>query len=78
MARRLDSYQFSGKGRAKYDWDRWMDGSIWRLDAEDYNVAPESFRVMALREARRRQITLTTSVDGDEVVIQASVPKEAA
>lgn len=59
-------------GRSKYDWDRWLNGKVWELQrGKDFQVAPKSFHNATAAAVRRRDLSLSSRVRGDTVVIQA-------
>ena len=71
MAERLESYEFSRRGR--YPWGEWMDGSIWRCKrGEDFSATAKSFQGMVRLKAARNGKKVITRVEGDSVVFQFS------
>jgi len=75
MAAVLGSFPPGPRGRAPiYPWDRWLDGQVWELEhGQDFTLDRESFRRAAQVIARRRGLTLKTSVPrgGSTVIMQA-------
>lgn len=65
-----------GGAPRKYPWDRWMDGSMWRLrEGIDYKISTRSFRATVYRQAKRLGCTARVVRLGDGVAIQLT-PKE--
>lgn len=59
-------------GNAKYPWDEWLDGRIWKLEEEeDFQVAPESMRAIAYHAARVKGLKIRVQIDNECVYIQA-------
>lgn len=75
MAEILDefpSFQGGGAGTSKYPWDLWLDGRVWKLTrGVDFYNEPKNFRCQVKNNARVRGKRTTTSVRGDDVIIQA-------
>lgn len=77
MARQLESFDFGRgrpKGTSRYDWDHWLDGSIWELtQGLDFQRTVEEFRNVVYVTAARRGIKVRTSSrrGSDVVVVQA-------
>lgn len=74
MAHRLTEFTFARHGRPrKYPWEKWFDGSIWRLvGGEDFTVPAENFRRGVLEAARQHGVAIRTSVVDGDVIVQAS------
>lgn len=71
MAKKLDEYEF-GKAKFKYPWEQWLDGTIWHLEhGKDFSVEVESMRVNIYTAAERRDLKVRTSVEGEDIVMQA-------
>ena len=51
MAKTLEKFDFTesgaGAGRAKYDWDEWFDGQIWKLTKDEDWKSEASANVFA-------------------------------
>jgi hypothetical protein len=64
MAVILGSFPAARRGRpARYPWDEWLDGQARELEhGQDFTIDRESFRKSAQIIARRRGLTLKTSV----------------
>lgn len=82
MATRVESMPGAG-GRTpvtSYPWDRWLDGSTWRLErGTDYKVATTAMRAYAYRAARARGVTIETvrSSDGQSLTLRRTTPEDA-
>lgn len=64
--------KFPLQANAKYPWDEWLDGQIWKLvRGEDFTVAIEQFRNHVYSAARARGRWVTTRKDGEALVVQA-------
>lgn len=72
MADQLPAYTFR-RGACRYDWDTWLNGSIWRLRrGVDFSCGAGAFRSSANKMARKRGARVHTKMeDGDTIVIQA-------
>jgi hypothetical protein len=72
MAQTIDSFEFSGRN-AKHDWDSWLDGQIWELEAgTDFTSKPSSLRASAVKQAGNKGKSLKFQVrDNGNVVLQA-------
>lgn len=69
MAEKISTYKFPGM-RCKYDWDLWMNGSIYRLrKGEDFSVSVTSMRAMAYNVAAKRGLTLLSKVEDDSTLV---------
>lgn len=56
---------FNGK-RAKYPWDEWLDGRVWKLVESDWYGQPiGSFRSTVYNAARARNKKVTFRSDGN-------------
>lgn len=76
MAEMLNDYKWGRKGNAKYPWDLWLDGNVWKLTkGTDFNCAVESMRLGAVAKAKRIGMRLNVESGEDYVIIQA-VKKE--
>lgn len=71
MARKLQA--MPADMRTVYDWDLWLDGSVWALEPEvDFpNTNLASFRSLLSKRAAKLGIKVVTRLNGDELVIQA-------
>lgn len=79
MATQLDEFPEGLKaGRpSKYDWDNWLNGKVWRLEAgEDFNVTPESFRATVKSAAKSRGGTVKAAKADDKTLIIQFLPGE--
>lgn len=64
MAEQLDVFpepRYSNNRKSKYDWERWADGSIWRLvKGEDFTCSSHALeqqaRVAAVRLHKRVRV----------------------
>jgi len=76
MAERLEDYEFSrivGGRPAKYPWEKWLDGSTWRITrGADFNGKVVSMRKMVAHAARGRDMRVETQIDGDSVIFRAT------
>lgn len=72
MATRLESFP-SSCNKEKYNYDLWLDGSVWRLDkGSDFNLSPQAFRSMLWRAAYNRGLTIKTRIDHDSVIVKVT------
>lgn len=61
-----------GRGRPrKYDWDTLFDGSAWLVEADELTVPPSSFVRVAHGAAKRRGLSLSTSIRPEGVYLLA-------
>jgi hypothetical protein len=72
MAQRIDEWPKSLS--TGYPWDEWLDGSIWKLKAdEDFKAKVQTFRSNAGTQARKRggkiRSRLFREDNGDEYLI---------
>lgn len=56
MAQKLEDFDFRlNTQRGSHDWDRLLDGSIWRLvQGDDFNCTTESMRKMVYQRAWKK------------------------
>lgn len=55
MAERVEEMPPRRAGAAKYPWEEWMDGSVWKLtQGEDFPNAARSFRQAVYAAAKIR------------------------
>jgi hypothetical protein len=75
MAERIDEYRFPvrrGPRGAKYPWDKWLNGEVWRLTTDDFDTSPAKFRGQARVQALKRGKRLLSDPQADGgIVIQA-------
>lgn len=65
--------EFPIHGNTKQDWPKLLDGKIYELEAgTDFTCKPQSFRSLALGQARKRGGTVTTHIvkETGNIVIQ--------
>ena len=76
----LDSYEFGPDRTPKHDWDKLLNGSIWRLHrGEDFpdTMTARTFRKQVYSRAYERGMSVHGVIeDDDTLVIQAS-PKSS-
>ncbi len=72
MAETLDRWPTDGKGGARYPWNQWLDGQIWKLTrGEDFMRSPSAVRAAAWSYARYRHWKISCSVpDNNTLIIQ--------
>lgn len=71
MARQLRRGVQLLKQKPKYDWNNWTNGRVWELKkGEDFHNNPTSFRTLIYNVAVRRNMIVSTSVDGDSIYLQ--------
>lgn len=78
VAKELELDEFPEYDPFSYPWERWFNGSVWRITSEDWQCAHlESFRSMCHTKAREWGLGLRThapeGADGDVLIIQAYV-----
>ena len=74
MAEILEDFEFTHRGSAKYPWDLWLDGQVWKIiRGTDYQCASASMRTAAFLAARTRNKNVRTNMimDGKAIVVQA-------
>lgn len=80
MAQKLlkkDEIKLSRVGRSSYPWEKWMDGSQWKLKmGEDFTVSLTSFRALISSTAKRLGVKAATHLDGDSLIVQAYTEEE--
>ena len=67
-------FDFYPPGLRKHDWNKWLDGQIWKLEKDvDFAGLTKNFRTAVYHEAAKRQIQIMTRImdDGKSIVIQA-------
>lgn len=76
MARVLADFAFRAPKRDRYDWPRFLNGSIWRLRrGVDFHTTCRSFRATAVVAARRAGKRLRSNVLAlDEAVVLQALP----
>jgi hypothetical protein len=61
----------AGTYDARYPWDEWFDGQMWKLRrGEDFDVMPSAFRSAISMAASRRRVKVTTRIREDVVFLQ--------
>lgn len=69
MGQKLDS--FPSNISRKYEYEKWLDGCVWKLDkGVDFTVSAKSFRMMIRHVAVNRGLGIKTRVVNDSVIIQ--------
>jgi hypothetical protein len=82
MARRLDSFpEPTRRGRDKYPWGDWTDGSVWEIRrGDDYEVATENMRVNLHMKAdalgRKVRTRKVSDAGGERLVFQFQQSEE--
>ena len=57
---------------ARYPWDEWLDGRIWKLTAgDDFNGTARDFSSHIRISAYRRNLLMTIRREGNHLYIQA-------
>jgi hypothetical protein len=75
MAKKLKTFTFAMGRGGEYDWDKWLDGSIWELhQGTDFTKTPRAVSIAAHQTAKRKGFKVHTNVRGDVLVIQAYEP----
>jgi len=70
----LENFPFRGQS---HNWDLILDGQCWRMTkGEDFSCESRSMMQSIYKEAKRREIKVRTSRDGDTIVVQAYREKE--
>ena len=64
-------------GRKRYDWDRMFNGKKWAVHRSQM-TSQRAFQRLAHKRAASRGVKSRTSVDGDEVVVQALMQNQDA
>lgn len=79
MAEVLKNYTFRGKGRERtYPWDIWSDGQQRLLRrGVDFTILPSSIRSLAHHYASRNNMTVATSLEGEDVIVLQFTPRPA-
>lgn len=65
--------EFPIHGNTKTDWQRLLDGKVYELQSgEDFTCKPQSFRSLALGQARKRGGTVKTHIakETGNIVVQ--------
>ena len=79
MSQKLQNFKFT-RGSAKYAWDKWCDGNVWKLEiGKDFTSKLEIFRAAFSGQCKRKNLRGMTQTTPDKkyVVIQAvEKPKE--
>lgn len=61
-----------GPKKIKYDWDRWLDGNIWKLKkGTDFNCRVDSMRLYFYTKCRMENLKGKTQLHGDSIWVQA-------
>lgn len=80
--RKLTKFQFTSKGggsRSKYDWDKLLDGTTWKVASSEMNPRGDEgpyttivrFRRTAHAAAKAHDLQLQTEIVDTHLVIQA-------
>lgn len=73
----LQTHEFHRRSYNRYDWDAWLDGQKWRLEAgTDYSGPASNVIAAAVRNSKRRGTKLLYDIvkengKPESVVIQA-------
>lgn len=71
MARRISEVTHRRGRPAIYPWQRWMDGSAWRIEhGKDFDVPPASMAAMLRNRAMREKVPVRTSTLENAVEFQ--------
>ena len=73
MPKKLKKFEFT-RGSANYDWEKWLDGNVWKLEIEkDFNASVKIFRAAFSSQCSRHNLVGRTQIveDGKYLVIQA-------
>lgn len=71
MAKVVKDHKFTENGRQKYDWDKWLDGQIWRLEhGVDFDANCKVIQVLAHRQANQRGKKVRTATGNGFVMVQ--------
>ncbi len=74
MAEKLKSFEFKSRSNSTYDWDKFLDGSIYKLaQGKDFECDPKTINTMVRKQANARFKKAKVSVDAEAgtVIIQA-------
>jgi hypothetical protein len=71
MAERLESFAFEGQGFGVSKYEKYLDGSIWRLRIPEDLPSVGNGRVYLIRIAESRGLKVRTRKDGNSLVVQA-------
>ena len=64
--------------RNKYPWDKWFDGSVWRLTrGQDFQVSLDGFRGAAGQAAKRHGVRITTRKVADNTLLLQAIRDNA-
>lgn len=59
-------------GRVSYDWDTWLNGSVWELQqGVDFTAKVSSVRSAAVNYGKRYGFKVKTVAKGDKLYVQA-------
>ena len=77
MARTLESYDWPRDydKRAKYPWDKWLNGEIWLLESDDFDSKPVSFRQHVYSQAGKKGCRVRISDTGQGGFVIQAIPK---
>ena len=72
MAQVLNTFTFdANNNRGTYDWNLWLNGSIWSLaEKQDFSIKLPSFLMLARNQAKKRSGSLKSQRIAGGVVIQ--------
>jgi len=71
MAEKLKMFDFKNLSK-KYDFDKWFDGSVWKLTrGSDYECQTRSMGVGLYKAAKQRDVRLKIREVDDCIVLQA-------
>lgn len=69
MATKLKNYKFK-HGRSIYPWDKWTDGSVWKIvQGEDFDTTTSSMRAQLFNRGKKEGLNLRTNLEGTGVLI---------
>ena len=56
MSQKLQNFKFT-RGSAKYAWDKWCDGNVWKLEiGKDFTSKLEIFRAAFSGQCKRKNL----------------------
>jgi hypothetical protein len=81
MARRVKVMPIKRRNKYKgyriYPWDKWSDGSTWKVkQGTDFDISIRNFQIYVHQAAAKRGLKVQTYTDGDALYFQFYNEKE--
>lgn len=78
MARRLSEFpKDKVESNAQYPWDRWLDGSVWKITKDsDFEEELDRFMFKLTLETDKRDLLIRMKLQDTSVIVQTFTPDQ--